>query len=223
MVEFEVERNIKGNVMHDLINATFGNYESVPHEWYFLSVLSQEEIFEDKEIADAFFMYIIQYYPHYPWHFFNKDDYLATVVCECELKAFQFKKRYQLKSDFDMYEEEYFKQAMLFGDIVTDFLIRYRNYSLIKCSGERIILTAQSDCHKRFEPQLSKGYSLQKRAKVGYIKSPEILAEMYPAIKGYFYKLPVLPTREVGYPVDEIIETANGNYEKVLQFQKVIL
>lgn len=96
---------------------------------------------------------------------------------------------------------------MLFGDIVTDFLIRYRNHSLIKCSGQKHIITAQSDCYKRFEQYLSEGYSLQRRAKVGYIKTLKIYEEYFQERKGLFYKLPVLPTRDITYPIDEMIET----------------
>lgn len=222
MIDFEVARNKDGSVMHDLVNVTFGRKEPVPHEWYFLNVLGREEILKNKDIADAFVMFVLQYYPHYKFHFFKQDDYLETAVCECELNSFQFQKKYEFRFCLDADKEDYLAKSMVLGDIVTDFLIRYRNYSLIKCSGRNIILTAQSDCHKRFEKYLSQGYALQRRAKVGFIKKPEIMDELglRPGEKGFFYKLPVLPTRDIGYPIDEIIETATGEYKQVMQLTK---
>lgn len=38
-IEFKVERDSSGGVMHDLIGATLWNGKSVPHEWYFINVL----------------------------------------------------------------------------------------------------------------------------------------------------------------------------------------
>jgi len=40
-----------------------------------------------------------------------------------------------------------------------------------------------------------------------YVGIPSIL-------KGTFEKLPVLPTRDMGYKIDEIIEMPNGRYER---------
>lgn len=103
MMSFEVARDINGSVMHDLVNVTLGSDESIPHEWFFLSVMSREEMLKHKEIAEPFVMFVSQYYPYYPWHFFKNVDYLATTVCECELKASQFQNKYEFKLDFDEY------------------------------------------------------------------------------------------------------------------------
>lgn len=200
---------VNSDVEHDL----FGT--KIPHESFFTRILVREEFIKNKELAEQFITYVCQYYPEYKWQFFFPDDYLATAACECELNYFQFKKK--IKFDFDL-DQKTNNRIMQFGDIVTDFLIRYRNYSLIKCCGQKIILTAQSDCHKRFEEYLSKGYVLERRAKVGYIKEQESISKL-----GYFYKLPVLPTRDIGYPIDEIIETDLNKYEQVIQFSKKIM
>lgn len=162
-------------------------------------------------------MFIFQYHPNYRFKFGKVDDYVNAVICEITLHDFQFRRKYEFGFDE---EDNFLSQSMTFGDIATDFLIRYCNYSLIKCSGQKIILTAQSDCHKRFEKLLSDGYSLQRRSKIGYIKTSYIFEDLYPEVKGFFYKLSVLPTREIGYPIDEIIETDDGTYEQVLQLSK---
>lgn len=169
----------------------------------------------NEELTLAFVMFVLQFYPNYPWSFFNNNDYLNTAMCEALTNDFLFQKKYE----FGL-EEEGLTKAMLFGEIATDFLIRFCNYSLIKCSGQNVIITAQSDCHKRFELLLSKGYSLQRRAKVSFTKTTDIIQMLYPGVKGLFYKLPVLPTRETWYTFDEIIETETGQYEKVLNISK---
>ena len=89
---------------------------------------------------------------------------------------------------------------------------------MIKSSGQQIIQTAHSDCHKRFFELLRDGYSLQRRSKVGYIKlePTEENLTSYPGVNGYFYKLPVLPTKDIGYPVEELIENSSGEYSLVL-------
>lgn len=190
-------------ILHDLINASYGT--RVPHEWYFLNLFLTEAT-NNLELAYLFIMFIRQYYPEYVWQSYSGFKMLDIPLLECNLYSNILEQKY-------MHGIEHFgvSKAMHFGDIVTDFLIRYRNYSLIKCSKQNIIITAHSDCHKRFEQYLSKGYSLERKSKVGYT------GNLYTSEPfGYFYKLPVLPTRDIGYPIDEIIETSEGNYMKVL-------
>lgn len=67
-----------------------------------------------------------------------------------------------------------------------------------------------TDFLKRFEQYLSNGYSLERKAKVTYV------GNFHSINRGHFYKLPVLPTRDIGYPIDEIIETSEEKYMKVL-------
>ena len=201
-------------VRHDLVNSALGTGQRIPHEWYFLSVLVKEEILKNQKLAEAFVMFVFQYYPNYKWHYIDIQDYLATAVCECELHSFQFQKKYEFGFEED--EDSILGNAMILGDIATDFLIRYCNYSLIECSEQKVIITAQSDCYKRFEELLAEGYSLQRKAKVGYLETPDYILAYYPEVKGIFYKLPVLPTRDIGYNIDEIIETDTGEYVRII-------
>lgn len=215
-MEYLSEEYKNGEVFHDAINIVLGKKAKIPHEWYFINVLSKE-ILSNNELANIFVMYIAQYYSDYSWISFKTEDYLATVLLECEFYSFQFKKKCEFKLD-DVSMEVY-NRAMVFGEIVTDFLIRYYGYSLIKSSGERIIQTAHSDCNKRFFDLIRDGYSLQRRAKVGYIKLNEDIKKLniFPGVEGYFYKLPVLPTKDNGYPIDELIESSDGGYRMILK------
>lgn len=188
------------SVYHELINIAMGYGVSIPHEWYFLNLLTRQEIRKNRDIATMLVRFVLQFYPEYSWSFFDSNDFLATAVVESELCTYIFLQKYKYQVSVS---EENIGKAMQFGDIVTDFLIRYRNYSLVKSSKQNIIITARSDCHKRFEELLSHGYSLQRRAKLYYHYQ--------------FQKLPVLPTRDIAYPFEEFIETENGSYMKVLQ------
>lgn len=188
------------SVYHELINIEMGYEISIPHEWYFLSLLTRQEIKKNREIATLLVKYVLALYPNYKWTFYDPGDYMATAVVESELCIYFFLQKYKYQIPV---AEEYIEKAMTFGDIVTDFLIRYRNYSLIKCLGQNIIITARNDCHKRFEELLSKGYSIQRRAKLYYYQG--------------FHKLPVLPTRDIAYPFEEWIEAENGEYMKIMQ------
>lgn len=192
-------------VLHDLINLSLNT--RIPHEWYFLNLLLRRELLNNPKLVYPFILFVKQYYPQYMWHFYSDLNWLATASLECDLYSKSFQNKYI--DGLEIENDELYK-ALQFGDIVTDFLIRYKNYSLIKCSEQNIIITAQSDCHKRFEQYLSKGYSLERKAKVGYTGNLH-LSEPF----GYFFKLPVLPTRDIGYPIDEIIESSEGNYTKI--------
>ena len=111
---------------------------------------------------------------------------------------------------------------MLFGEIVTDFLIRCCGYSLIKSSNQNIILTSRQDCEKRFEDLLYQGYSLQRRERAVYtdISEMKVNPDEYPGIKGMFHRLRVLPIKETDYPIDEMIELPNGEYQLTRQLRK---
>ena len=211
MIDFKIDMDSTGLVMHDLITASLKGGH-ISHEWYFTRALYQQELYLNPKLADAFAMFVFQYYPNYKFAFDANGDYLKTVVYEAYMHDHDFQDTYYGYE----FKEEHLERMVTFGEIATDFMIRYRNYSLVKCCGQNIILTAQSDCHKRFESLLSKGYSLQRRAKVGYIEKPAFLADWNPLVKGLFYKLHVLPTRDIGYPIDEIIETGDGSYVLVM-------
>ncbi len=197
--------NLKfGLVYHDLFIKSFG--KTMPHECFFLN-LFLNECKKNFKLIYPFMVFIQSYYPNFDWKYYAAD-WLTRISIECGQHIMTFENQYLHKIQVETYK---LNKAMEFGEIVTDFLIRYKNYSLIRCGGQNIIITAQSNCHKRFERYLQEGYSLQRKSKIGYTGD---LSRDEPF--GYLYKLPVLPTKDIGYPIDEIMEDSKGNYVKVL-------
>lgn len=180
------------------------------HEWIFINLLYKEEIKKDPILAKRFLMYMIQYYPEYKWTSFDLNNPIGTIILESDISDKVFRGINIFK---DMQEAK--TKAMEYGEKVTDFLIRYCNYSLIKCQNQNIIITAQSNCDKIFEEELYNGYSLQKKAKLRYVQTDDIMKQAYPMIDGYFTHLPVLPTKDLGIEIDEMIENKDGIFVKI--------
>lgn len=183
---------------------------SLTHEWIFINLLYKEEIKKDPILAKRFLMYMIQYYPEYKWTSFDLNNPIGTIILESDISDKVFRGINIFK---DM--EEAKTKAMEYGEKVTDFLIRYCNYSLIKCQNQNIIITAQSNCDKIFEEELYNGYSLQRKAKLRYVQTDDIMKQAYPMIDGYFTHLPVLPTKDHGIEIDEMIENKDGIFVKI--------
>ena len=201
----------KGVIYHDVLDKAKKNkLKRVPHEWIFINLLYLEEIKKDPTIANKFLMYMMEYHPEYQWMSFDLNDPVATVVLESDIADKVFSK-IPIFSDLETSETK----AMEFGEAATDFLIRYANYSLVKCQNENIIITAESNCAKVFENELYNGYALQRKAKLSYHKLDQSMKEIYPTVDGYFKKLPVLPTKNLGIEIDELIEDSKGKFVKV--------
>lgn len=182
----------------------------VPHEWYFLNLLIREEIWKSVETAWIFYKFVKQFYPEYVWYLpindrMPLDELLSNIIVEADLWNGEFEKyshKFKTKAELD-------PRAMQLGEIATDFLIRYSNYSLVNFSGDGIILTAQSDCEKRFIDYLSKGFKLYRVSKLYFAE-------------GKFYKLSVLPTKDNGLDITEVIESSDGEYRLIPSFAKHI-
>ncbi len=217
-LEYLEEENYGTEVFHDMVNKVlelvyYKMDSNIPHEWYFIEVF-MKEIEKNNKLADQFAMYVVQFYPRYSWVNFDMNDYLGTVILECAMRRHHFLMNCDLGKEADVIID--MERAMIFGEIVTDFLIRFCGYSLIKCSGQNIIITARTDCEKRFEEMLYDGYSLQRKERVIYkdISSFPVNPDDYPGVKGRFYRRAVIPTK-IEHQFDEIIEVGDGKYEKV--------
>ncbi|MCI8545158.1 MAG: hypothetical protein HFH09_02885 [Bacilli bacterium] len=73
------------SVYHELINIEMGYEISIPHEWYFLNLLTRQEIKKNREIATLLVKYVLALYPNYQWTFYDPENYMATAVVESEL------------------------------------------------------------------------------------------------------------------------------------------
>ena len=134
-LQSNMRRNFSRSIMHNLINATWKNGKEVPHQWYFTNIFYKRELLANPKLAEAFMVYTNQYYPDYQFRYEYFDNCLRTVFNEAAHHDFEFGKKYELGFNE---EESVLAQAMKFGDIVTDFFIRYLNYDLITCCGQNI-------------------------------------------------------------------------------------
>ena len=217
--DYSLVRKVEHTFINDLLGFNAEQYKSIhlPHEWWFIKLL-MNEIKRKNELADAFMMFAFQYYPNYKWSILAYNDiahanYLSAIVLE------SFYRDYELKMHYTEYAStnDDITDAINFGEIATDFLIRYCNYSLVDFCNQKTILTALDNCGKRFEKELLDGYSLYRVAKISYHRIPEDLQELYPQVRGIFYKLPVLPTKDSWLSIEEIIETSDGSYQYVIR------
>lgn len=136
------------DIEHRFVNS-FSKEIIQPHEWIFIYRLYRLDIVKNQNLAKIFIYYCDQYYPNYSFHM--SGDPLTTVSVECSIYDMLFEQVYEFGIKNDM------NKAMEFGDIVTNFYIRYLKHNLIGLSGQKIIITSLDNCHKRFESYLKGG------------------------------------------------------------------
>ena len=200
MMPFAIVKEDNKILVHELLgNGVAASEERIPHEWYFICILLHKEMKRDPKTAREFEDFTWEFYPDYRWHFRGIDSY-ANVTAEAAFHDIDFRIKYE-----DGVEPEGdWSDSKVFGGMATDFLIRCRNYSLVDFSGTKMILTAQSDCEKRFYDYLKDGYQLHKIAKLQYKD-------------GVFTRLPVFPTRDIGFPINEVIEGSDGSPNRIIE------
>ncbi len=168
-----------------------------PHEWKFVYMLYRDILIKQQELIYPFLDFYHQYYPNY--RFSIPQNSLGAVVVEADLCHMLFTQYYKYKINVNL------DKPFQFGEIVTEFMIRYLGYSLIGLSAQKIILTAQSNCEKRFETYLEKDkYTIFRLSKLKYENHR-------------FQKLPILPTRGTYLQFDEYIEDEHGKKHLVLR------
>ena len=212
-----------------------------PHEWQFIDLLYKIELKKDKNIAKQVAMYILQN-SMYEWvtvdpKFIDKiisdsingninkesinyidEKIFEMVLIESQLNNYIFDKYYKIQAqnrNVPLPKDESYYKSKEYGDLVTEFMIRTLGYSLIGNSKQKIIITSMSDCAKRFEKYLEQGFSLQRLSKTKYIDHSLEERIENPLVTGHFEYLPVLPTNSP-YKIDEIIETKDKTYKKVI-------
>ena len=165
-----------------------------------------------------FFKYLLVYIKQ----FHPENEFLEKVKDEHDLMEF-FSKCYRTMNSLlyqflDTNNLETVKNNMplinritKFYEIIEDYMIRFYGYSVIGVSGQNHIVTAANNCDKKFMDQLMQGYSLWRYQQV------HLLDE-----QTYGF-LPVLPTRDVGFPIEEYIEVS-GKDDKLehKKFVKVL-
>ena len=222
--------------LHDNIGGKLKT--SIPHEWSFIDLFYKNELKKDPTIAQQFAMYVLAN-RKYQWSAFDQNliekiingaidkdliNYIdkklfEMVFIESDLNSFTFKSYYKIQEQnrkILLPKDESYYKSMEYGDIATEFMIRTLGYSLIGNSKQKVIITSMSDCSKRFENYLEQGFSLQRLSKAIYISHTLEERIESPLVTGHFEYLPVLPTNSP-YNIDEIIETKNKTYMKIIQ------
>ena len=164
---------------------------------------------------DQFFYYLFIYLEQ-----FYSDTYLKVSDCQT-LKRMFIDYHYQLNRMADTFLEFYDLEALNsqkelinkilhFYRIIEEFMIRYYNYSVIGTSDQKVIITACSNCDRKFYTYLTQGYSILRYQKIFLAESLQ------------YEFLPVLPTRDLGFPVDEYVEVVDDKKIGNQQFVKVL-
>ena len=204
--------NTDKNIIHDGINKALTynkekhNFNSISHEYLFILYL-KKEVLQDPVTALQFLLFCDKFYLEYPI-IFNLFDPLSAVLIEIGKMEYTAQYIKFLQEDNDKGEQK-IQRLFKFGEIATDFLIRVKGYSLINCSGQKVIITARNNCEKEFEDYLVQGYTLQR-------KRQYIFKYNGSRNSAYFEIRPVIPTRESYFPIEEIIEVNPNKYQKIL-------
>ena len=165
-----------------------------------------------KKQKDDFFYYLLIYIKQ----FYSDIDFLKNINDVSSLTAL-FDKCYKkldslLSETLDNSNLECVKRntelinrIFKFYGIIEDFTIRFYSYSIVGISGQKHIITACSNCDKKFIDYLMQGYSLFRLQKICLVNNHDNDA------KQHYEFFPVLPTKDVGFPIDEYIEILDSD------------
>ena len=165
-----------------------------------------------KKIADELFTYLFIYIKQ----FYSEFEYFKTINNPLDLKNMFIK----YHGIFLNYESTFLKKRNIeciynfeldkifnFFSIVSDFLIRFYDYSIIEIQNQKYIVTASNKCDKLFFDYLTKGYTLYRLQKIGLIST-----------SNSFEFFPVIPTKKLDFPINEYIEVSdNVNNKKMVK------
>ncbi|MBQ9834376.1 MAG: hypothetical protein IJO33_04215 [Bacilli bacterium] len=196
-----------GNVRAKNIYHTYGKYKmfgiNVPHEIIVLQFFSYL-IMNNQQLEDDFYLFCIKYYykTEFVSKFFEIVNFRDFLHQQCNQAEMYLRFNYIDKVSV---KPSHINYAMLLGDIILDFLIRCYGYTLLGCSKQKVLITSSKNPDKEFEEFLTEGYYIEKRGKVEYLGN------------GKFKELRALPTKDVDYVDDEIIEMPDGSYQRLLR------
>ena len=171
---------------------------------HFVNFLNTNRLASDQK--DDFFYYLFLFVKQ----FYPNDEILKNIndiPSLTELFSNYYKRMNEMISEF--YEttslecvksniDEIHKIYKFYG-IIEDFMIRYYGYSVKGVSRQKYIITACSNCNKKFIDELEEGYTLIRLQKIYLVNGDN----------PYYKFLPVLPTKDVGFPIEEYIETSS--------------
>ena len=154
-------------------------------------------------------IYVKQFYPDVDFlkYAIKGHDSLEVLFNECYRTLDNIDRIFEACKDFKYLEDntEVINTIINFFSIIEEFVIRYYDYSIIGVSNQNYIITSCNNCDKVFFDYLKQGYSLIRLQKV------------YLVDNSYYEYVPALPTKDIGYPIEEYIETIDNDGKKYIK------
>lgn len=168
------------------------------HEAIFMTQLLCE-IKENPILALEFAIFVYEFYPNFKWWmpFLPALERVAFEIGNA-IKVLEYYSRCHDNSININHEME-------IGEIVTDFYIKYKDYTVVGFSDQKIIVTSSKWSSVDFSSYINDGYLIQiKKAikKKEHVDLSRRLFEYYPSLPD---------------DVEEYIETSRDKYDRVLK------
>ena len=192
------------NVMHSVGQDPLKKAE---HEWIFVRLYLYTKELLNEPSAEEFVSFQETFFPKYKW-MWPKDywNMSKSVIMETGFCDYVFEKKYR----YNEWTKEDYEHAMAFGDLMTEYMIRTKGFSLITTDIRKSIITAEQNCAKKFGQYIEDGYQIHRLAKAIYKPSR---VELF----GKWETLPVFPTNSdnLSCEAEEFIENKNKQLVKV--------
>lgn len=153
------------------------------------------------EFCNYLFIFLKQFY---------KDDALIMTINSPKDVLNTFKYHYESieklmsqcheRASTEPLKDNYlsYNNSILFFSKIEEFLIRFYDYTVIGISGQPFIISSCKKCSDKMIDYLLKGYILKRIQKIQFIEDPP-----------HFELIPLLPIRDVGFPIDEYMEVSD--------------
>ena len=154
-------------------------------------------------------IYVKQFYPddNFLKYAVNIRDGLESLFNECYSSLVNIAKIFETCKDLKYLEDntKVINTIIKYFSIIEEFVIRYYNYSIVGISNQNYIITSCNNCDKLFFDYLVQGYSLIR------------LQKIYLVDDSHYEFVPALPTKDIGYPIEEYIETIDNDSKKYIK------
>ena len=170
-------------------------------------------ISERFKFCDSLFIYLKQFYPDN--NFVRKINNPTDIIKM--FNASHKTVKYIIQTFLDDLNPEHIKEnfnllniVLKFYEIIEGFMIRYYGYSVVGVSKESQIITSSNNCDKKFLDELMQGYSLIRLQKARLVGNSDPYYELFP----------VMPTKDMGFPIEEYIEVSS--YDKKMDNMRLV-
>jgi len=177
-------------------------------------ILTREErskyLAQTRDFYDKLQIYIKQFYSDFS---FLKNatklghDGLEQLFCQCYKTFDNVDRIFELCEDLNYLKDntKVLNTIIKFYSIIEEFVIRYYNFSIVGVSDQKYIITSCNNCDKVFMDYLTQGYSLIR------------LKKIYLVDDDHYEYIPALPTKDIGYQIEEYIETIDNDSKRYIK------